>query len=158
MAKKRATVDDRQLSLLDLLKKSEEIKSDPTTEGSLNIQTRLCHSLSNAVRSSGLSRFEIAGKLSHLLGTEISKYQIDAWTSESKSGHRIPASYLPAFCRVTGCREPLEILTETGGLFCMPGPEALRAEIQRYTELERKARSEKRKREMFLNEMEGRTP
>lgn len=49
----------------------------------------------------------------------------------------------------------LDFLRRAAGLFTMPGPEALRAEIQRYAEEERRARAEKRKREMFLQEMEG---
>jgi len=40
------------------------------------------------------------------------------------------------------------------GRFSMPGPDALRSEIQKWAEQERKARAEKRKRELFLKEME----
>lgn len=158
MAKKPHHVDSRQLSLLDLIQQADELRSDPSSEGSLNIQSKLCHSLTNAIKASGLSRYELAGKLSHLLGIEITKFQIDSWTSQGKEGHRFPAEYLPAFCKATGCREPLQIVSEVGGMFCLPGPEALRAEIQRFAEDERKARAEKRKREAFLTEMEGRKP
>jgi len=44
----------------------------------------------------------------------------------------MPAEYLPAFCRVTGCNEPIEILNETTGMFSMPGPDALQSEIHRF--------------------------
>ena len=46
-------------------------------------------------------------------------------------------------------------LTEYGDMFAMPGPEALKTEIQKFTEQESKARAEKRKRMRFLEEMEG---
>lgn len=156
MAKKSNSVDPSQLSLLDLIKQAEELRPEVPSEGSLNISSKFCHALTNAIKESRLSRFEIAGSMSHLLGVEITKFQIDSWTSEGKEGHRFPATYLPAFCRVTGSREPLQILSEVGGMFCLPGPEALRAEIQRFSEEERKARAERRKREAFLTEMEGR--
>jgi hypothetical protein len=41
------------------------------------------------------------------------------------------------------------------GVFILPGPEALRAEIQRIEEDINKKQTEKRKRLVFLKEMEG---
>lgn len=143
------------MSLLDLLiKAQEEPATDLAREGGANIQERLRVALCAAIKQCPLSRWEIAGQMSHLLGHEISKYSLDAWTAESKDGHRFPAEYLPAFCQVTGDRRPITILAEVGGMFAMPGPQALRAEIQKYDEQERKARAEKRKRMRFLEEME----
>ena len=157
MAKKTERVDkkeQRQLSLLDLLEQAQSRPVDDD-EGSLNIHGRYCRCLTRAINQSGLSRWEIAGRMSHLLGTEITKYMIDSWTAESKEGHRFPAEYLPAFCKATGCMEPIQFLAELTGMFALPGPDALRAEIQKLSEKERRLKAEKRKREMFLKEMEG---
>ncbi|MBF0646413.1 hypothetical protein HTZ97_09400 [Desulfuromonas acetoxidans] len=156
MTKRHVPVDDGQLSLLDLIKESEELRRSTPSEGSMNIHSRFCHVLTQAIKDSGYSRFEIAGRMSHLLGIEITKFMIDSWTSESKEGHRIPAEYLPAFCSATESRESIQILSELGGMFCLPGPEALRAEIHKLSEEEKQIRIEKRKREQFLKEMEGR--
>ena len=93
--------------------------------------------------------------MSYLLANQVSKTTIDSWTAESKECNRVPAEYLPAFCKVTGDREPIRLLAERGDMFAMPGPEALRAEIQKFTEQEGKARAEKRKRMRFLEEMEA---
>jgi hypothetical protein len=41
------------------------------------------------------------------------------------------------------------------GVFILPGPEALRAEIQRIEEEIARKQNEKRKRLLFLKEMEG---
>jgi hypothetical protein len=49
----------------------------------------------------------------------------------------------------------MEILAEAAGTFCLPGPEALRAEIQKLREEEQKAARQRKKREIFLKEMEG---
>lgn len=157
MAKVRKRIDraSGQMSLFDLLTKAQqEPESELSREGVANVQDRLRLALCAAIKQSPLSRWEIAGQMSHLLGHEISKYSLDAWTAESKDGHRLPAEYLPAFCQVTGDRTPITILAEVGGMFAMPGPQALRAEIQKYDEQERKARAEKRKRMRFLEEME----
>ena len=157
MAKSRRKVDTpdpRQMSLLDLLQRSAELRNASQDEGSLGVQPRLSNAMSAAIRRSGLSRWDIAGRMSHLVGQEITKEMLDAWTAESKQAWRPPAEFLPAFCAATGSREPLQIITDAAGLFCLPGPEALRAEIQKLREQERKVGAERRKREMFLQEME----
>lgn len=147
-------IDPRQMSLLDLLQQSQEppVQDD---EGSLNIHGLLCRSLTRSINASDLSRWEIAGRMSHLLGTEITKFMIDGWTAESKEGHRMPAEYIPAFCKATGQREPMEVLADAAGLFTLPGRDALRAEIQKLSEEEKRVKAKKRKHEMFLREMEG---
>ena len=92
--------------------------------------------------------------MSHLLGVEVTKTIIDSWTAESKDGHRIPAEYIPAFCKATDSYTALVILEEASGRFSMPGPEALRAQIQRSLERIRSEKTELRKMELFLKEME----
>jgi hypothetical protein len=143
------------MSLLDLILKAQEIPEQSLSEGALDVHTRLCHALTNAIRQSGLSRWEIAGRMSHLLGQEVTQYMLNGWTAESKEAHRFPAEFLPAFCSATGSRAPLEMLSTEAGMFCLPGPEALRAEIQKLREEEQRASRERRKRELFLKEMEG---
>ncbi len=157
MARRRKKIDkgdERQMTLLDLLSSAQqEADKEALTEGSANIREQLRLAMAEAIKRCELSRWEIAGKMSHLLGVEVSKYQIDAWTAESKEGHRLPAEYLPAFCRVTGDNRPLRMMAETAGLFAMPGPDALRAETQKIDEDIKRLQREKRKREMFLREM-----
>ena len=146
-----------QRSLFDYLKDAAQapaVVPRPVT-GTLNVQTKLRDALNLAIKGCNLSRWEIAGKMSDLLDCEISKFMIDAWTAESKDGHRFPAEYLPAFCKVTRNREPLSLLAEMAGLFALPGPEALRAEIQKLDEEAKKLSAEKRKRLLFLQEMEA---
>ncbi|MBN4045994.1 hypothetical protein JYT94_00795 [bacterium AH-315-P11] len=155
MSKRKKKIDKRQMSLFDVLKRVAVSEQEPAEEGELNIANKLRLALITAIRQCPLKRFQIAGEMSHLLGHEVSKTTIDSWTAESKELNRIPAEYLPAFCRVTGDREPIRLVAEHGDMFAMPGPEALRAEIQKFTEQESKARAEKRKRMRFLEEMEG---
>ena len=155
MSKRKERIDGRQKSLFDILQciQDDHVEELPR-EGELNIAEDIRLALVNAIRHCRLSRHQIAGEMSHLLGCEVSKTTIDTWTAESKEHHRIPAEYLPAFCKATGDLEPIRLLAECGGMFAMPGREALRAEIQKYDEQERKARAEKRKRLRYLEEME----
>lgn len=157
MPKRREKVgsaDPRQMSLLDLLQQAKHLRPEPEAqEGELNVQPALSHTMSRAIRASGLDRYEVAARMSRLLGWEVTKSMLDSWTAESKEQHRPPAEVLPAFCVVTGCREALQILTDAAGLFCLPGPDALRAEVQKLREDEQRIAAQRRKRELFLKEM-----
>jgi hypothetical protein len=154
MSKRKRPVDIKQLSLFDVIRECSARVPEQAKEGEMDIANSLRLALVEAIRVCPLSRHQIAGEMSHLLGVEVTKTTIDTWTAESKERHRIPAEYLPAFCRATGDREPIRMLAEMGDMYAMPGPEALRAEIQRLTEEESRARAEKRKRMRFLEEME----
>lgn len=143
-----------QPSLLDLIERAAALRDGPD-EGSLQVQPALSLAMSRAIRDSGLSRYEIAGRMSELVGQDITKSMLDAWTAESKEQHRPPAEFLPAFCVASGSREPLLILADKAGYFCLPGPDALRAEIQRLAEEEKEVRAERLKRQRLLKDMEA---
>ncbi len=160
MSKSRRKTDKRQSTIFDLIKEYTAGEDLPT-EGKARVIERLRASLRQAIKSSPLSRHQIAGEMSHLLNESITKEQIDSWTRESdetnkRPARHIPAEYLPAFCIVTRDNGPIEIMGEIAGAFVLPGPEALRAEIQRLDEQIKAAQARKRKRLMFLREIEGR--
>jgi len=156
MAKSKQKLDPNQRSLFDLIAgvTGDEAPA-PATPGRMNVRDRLRGSLIEAIKTSRLSRWEIAGEMSHLLDQEVSKFQLDSWTAESKDGYRFPAEYLPAFCEAVGCTAPLKLLGQALGVFVMPGEEALRAEIQKFDENIKLLQAEKRKRLTFLGELEG---
>lgn len=154
MTKRKARLDTGQLSLLDLIAQASAAEREPSSEGVLDIQAALRRSLSAALKETSLSVHQVAGEMSHLLGESITADMIYSWTAESKNQHQIWGSRLPAFCRATGNRKPMAILAEACGMFALPGPEALRSEIQRLVEQERKIRKERSRRERFLAEME----
>ena len=156
MPKSRKKLDNKhhQKSLLDYIQELKQLNKS-TTEGTLNIRESLRLALCEDIKQCSLSRHQIAGEMSHLLGATITKAMIDSWTAESKPQNRVPAEYLSAWCVVTKSRRSLGTINEAAGAFVLPGPDALRSEIQRWAEKERTARAEKRKREIFLKEMEG---
>jgi hypothetical protein len=155
MSKNRTASDGSQLSLLDLIQRARELEEAPSTQGQNNVERELRQAMSDAVKQCSLSIHQIAGEMSHLLGETITGDMIYSWTAESKTKHQVWGTRLPAFCRVTGSRRPMEILVQASGMYCLPGPEALRAEIQHLREQEQRASRERRKRELFLHELEG---
>lgn len=156
MSKHRRSADiPHQLSLLDAIAAAEALRRRSPYQGELcQLESRVRSSLSEGISLSPLNRWQIAGEVSSLLGREVSKHMLDKYTSPD-APHHCPPDVLAAVCRVIQWREPLHLLAEAAGLFCLPGPEALRAEIHHLEEQERTARAEKRKREAFLKQMEG---
>lgn len=155
-SRKRLDVSPNQLSLLDLLEQEIQEREAELVEGTLNIHIRLKAALSVALRKAlPKSRWEVAGEMSHSIGTEVSKYQIDSWVAESKD-HKIPGEYIPAFCTACGDITPLQVISDPCKVFAVQGPDALRAEIQKDDEEIKTKRSEKKKKEALLAALEER--
>jgi hypothetical protein len=155
MAKMKQRIDIKQASLFDILKNYQEENQISRLAGSFDIDRQFRAAISDALKRCPLSRWQVAARMSELTGCEITKAMLDSWTAESKEDHRFPAIFLPAFCEAVGCSEPLKMMGRLVGVFILPGPEALRAEIQRIEEDINKKQTEKRKRLVFLKEMEG---
>jgi hypothetical protein len=155
MAKFKQRIDINQPSLFDILKNYQEENQTTRPAGSFDIDRQFRELISQALKNCPLSRWQVAARMSELTGQEITKAMLDSWTAESKEDHRFPAIFLPAFCEATGCSEPLMMLGKLVGVFVLPGPEALRAEIQRIEEEINRKQTEKRKRLVFLKEIES---
>lgn len=155
---------ESSMPLFEWIKKAEELSRQSVSPqlGSLDIDTELRHAISEDIKHAvvpctgrELSRYDIAARMSEYVGHEITKSQLDNWSAEAHQKHRFPAQYLPAFVIATGGqRRAFEVLSRKSGLFALPGPEALRAEIQRLDEEEKRIKAEKQKRKIFLKEIE----
>jgi len=154
MTKKRKRIDNRQIYLFDIIKNFQEEMPAPKPVGSMNIDRAFREAISEGLKGP-LGRYQIAVRMSELTDTDITKTMLDSWTAESKVQNRFPAVFLPAFCEAAGSTEPLRMLGQLIGVFVLPGPEALRAEIQRIDEEITRKQAEKRRRLVFLKEMEG---
>ena len=116
----RAKIDghsERQASLFDMI---EEINPKKFDLPNFQIETkplgvRIKEAISDAIKNSGLKRYAIAGQLSENLGVEISESMLNSYTAESKECHRMPAEYIPIFCRLTKDYTVLEILVAAAG-------------------------------------------
>lgn len=151
--KKSLVTPANQLSLFDILiqEKAEREQARPAR---LNISAQIHAAIKNAIRKAPKSREMIADEMTALLGIEITADKLYNWTADSHP-HRMPGEYYSAFCVATGDIELIRIQAEAAGVFTLPGPDALRAEIQKLDEETRKLQAEKRKRQVFLQELEG---
>ena len=154
MTKRRKLLDSNQPSLFDILQEQSRSENNPAP-GSKDIDKSFREVVSLALKGSPLSRYQVAARMSELVGQDITKTMLDSWTAESKEQHRFPAIFLPAFCEAAGSMEPLRMLGQSAGAFVLPGTEALRAEIRRIEEEIERKQSEKKRRLLFLRELEG---
>lgn len=137
-----------QLSLLDLLK---DLRPKNNDFASFNIDLRLRDAISQAIKDCPHSRFQIAAKMSELLGVEITKSMIDSWTAESREGlYRFPACYLPAFCHVVGSLEPLRIMADLLGGYVIESRDALLTKLGKIKEEKRMLSEEEKAVESLL--------
>ena len=150
---KKSVIDERQMTLFELLSAEREERSE-SAQGALCVSARLMVAVKVAIKQAPKSRETIADEMSYLTGAEISVHMINSWVAESHP-HRLPAEYLPALCRACGSTEPMRVLADAAGLYALQAPDALRAEIQQFDEAEAQARAEKRKRKALLAAIEG---
>lgn len=154
MTKARGKIvsDGRQMSLLDMLT-AERQERAAVAPGRMCCSAKLMMAIRKAVKLAPRGRDILADEMTELSGQVVTVARLDNWTAESHP-HRMPAELLPALCQATGCDEPLRVLAETAGLFTLPGIDALRAEVQKLREEEHKIASQRKRREVFLKEME----
>lgn len=150
MEKNKKTISYEQLNLFDATKLFEErqkqaVEQTPSAQtGTLNIAQAIRDTISETLKKSALSRFQVAGEMSNLTGKEISKTMLDSWSAESREDHRFPLEYMPAFCKATNDMALLRLICGKCGGSYIEGQDALRLEYGRTIELEKKLARKKR--------------
>jgi len=152
MAKRVGKIDINQLSIFEAIQENSA-SSDPAP-GSYDIDKSFREAISSALKACRPNRYQVAARMSELVGQDITKTMLDSWTAESKEQHRFPAIFLPAFCEATGQTYPLAMLGQSARVFVMQGPDALRADIRRDEETIRVIRRRIKKKTAVLSVME----
>ena len=120
MARRRQKIDgqpENQMTLFDMI---EEINPQKFATPAFQIETkplgiRIKEALSDAIKNSGLKRYDIAGQMSEHLGAEITEGMLNTYTAESKEGYRMPAEYVPIFCKSVQDYTVMDILVAAAG-------------------------------------------
>ncbi len=122
--------------------------------GALDVGLAVRHLLSDLLKASPRNRFEIAARMSELLGHEVSKHQLDAWTAESREGWRFPLEYLPAFEVAVETHQITTWLADLRGCRVLVGKEVLDAEIGKLERFKEEAARKIRHLKHAMGEME----
>lgn len=130
--------------------------------GSLDIDAKLRAAISEDLKHAKdqngreISRYEVAAKMSDLVGQEITASMLYNWTAESHDKNNFPLKLLPAFVAATRGRKTVELACRECGLIAMLGAEALRAEVSQLDEEIERLIVERKKRKLFLREIGAR--
>jgi hypothetical protein len=149
MSKKHKPLDGQLELKLSLYEALKRIQTE-TVGGSFNIQLQLKSIVSQTLKGCPLSRFQVAAGMSELLGVEITKYMLDAWTAESKEDHRFPLEYAPAFCRVTGDYGLIRFVCQTAGCYMVEGEEILLTEKGRLQKMKKEIQAAEKRLDEYL--------
>ena len=130
MARRRAYRggnDDRQMSFDDYFVVPTPADVRPGSIAGFDHELR--QALSQSLKEQPLSRYEVAAKMSEMLGDDISKNMLDAYTAESRETHQISVVRLVAMVLATRDYDLLALVAEKVGCRLLVGEEAVAAEV-----------------------------
>ncbi|MCY1648146.1 hypothetical protein OVA11_14070 [Caulobacter sp. SL161] len=123
----------RDEQTLDLFQHAQLFPVETPRElgSALDFNAKLAQAMSRALdeaREGGRDRHEVASRMSEILGQDVSKGMIDAYTSQARETHTISAVRFKAFVRATGCLWLWSVYLDGEGLTLLMGEEALHAQ------------------------------
>lgn len=156
MSKSKKRLDHPgQLNIFDLIsdlsEKQRNLSACNEPPGGLNIDAAVREMVSDGLKKTTLSRYQVAAAMSRLLGREITKSQIDSWSAESKQSHRLSVVYLPAFIEATGDKEILRLICDKAGGYFIEGDDALKLELGKIQEEKKDLQKKERTIREFLD-------
>lgn len=159
MAKMKRKIDtgmEKQMSIFDMLEDIETKKTQGPAPGSLNMGAQIKNALTAALKGAGLKRWEIAGRMSDYISTEITESMLNSWTADSKEGHRFPLEYIAAFCWATGDYTVIKMVAQGCGCHLTMGREVVLLQMARLSDMRRRIDREEEKMLAYLDKMESR--
>lgn len=157
MAKAKRKIDviaENQLNLFEMINEinPKKFAREDYQKETKPLGIRLKEAISEAIKNSGLKRYEIAGKMAEFLGFEITESMLNAYTAESKEGYRMPAEYFPIFCKLTKDYTILEILVSSSGGRMVKSDEIYLLELGKLSQAEKAIQ---RKKKQLTSEWNG---
>lgn len=113
---------------LDLFEVPQPADSIP---GAMDYRATICALVMQMLKEADVDRYEIAARMSRLTGKEISKYMLDAYTSEAREEFNAPAWLMPALEVACSTHLYTNWLVATRGGRLLIGCEALTADLGR---------------------------
>lgn len=122
MGRRKRTGDPRQMNFDDFFVAPEAGEGLPGSIAGFDHALRAA--LSSSLKDSPSSRYEVAARMSELLGDEVSKNMLDAYTADSRETHQISVVRFVALILATKDFELLALVAEQVGCRLLVGDEA----------------------------------
>jgi hypothetical protein len=124
MRKRRSSLSDGQMAF------SWDVPAAAAEPGDLaGFAAMLSASVARMLREDARSRADIAGKMSVLLAEDVTLAMIDAYASEARTGHNIPAARWWALVAVTGRFDVADAVATRTGARVISGEEIRATEL-----------------------------
>lgn len=120
-----ARKDDRTLDLFEVPQPAAPLP------GAMDYRSVVAGLLGEVLMAAGVDRHEIAARCSRLSGKEVTKYMLDAYTSEAREGFNMPLWLVPALEESCGTHAITNWIVATRGGRLLIGREALTADLGR---------------------------
>lgn len=121
-------------------------------QGALACRAEIAGLMSDALK--GFDRYEVASEMSKLLGREISKNMLDAYTAESREDHIPPLDTAIAFDTVVGGHRLLDLAASKLGARISVGKDALLTQLGQFERARDEAAKQIKKLKGILGETE----
>ncbi|SFZ85965.1 hypothetical protein SAMN02983003_3137 [Devosia enhydra] len=136
-----ATRDHRTADLLSWEPPQVAVGYGPDVAGRGKLENQIARLLARALRDvredKGLTRADVAALMARELQRAVSEDQLDKWTSEASTGHRIPLDAFAALVVVTGVEDLLAFIPAMLGFAVVPRKYAEIIEMHLIEEKER---------------------
>jgi hypothetical protein len=118
----------RDMLTPDMFEMPQPVSHNP---GSLSCRAEISGVMSEVIKDCELDRYQIAADMSRLLGREVTKYMLDAYTSESRNTQMPPIDTAIAFDIATNGVSLLKLHADKLGCRVVVGREVLYTELGR---------------------------
>lgn len=110
--------------------------------------------VSEVLKNADSDRYEVAARMSRLTGKEVSKYMLDAWSSESRDAYNMPFYMAPVLEAACETHVFSNWLADKRGGRLLIGKEALTAELGKLERLKEEAARKIRELKKVMGELE----
>lgn len=121
---------------------------------SMDYRSEVAHLVSQALREAEGDRYDVAARMSRLTGHEVSKYMLDAWSSEAREAYNMPFYQAPVLETACGTYALSSWLADKRGGQLLVGKEALNAELGKLERLKEDASKKIRELKRLMGELE----
>lgn len=111
----------------------------PNLPASMNYRSEVANLVGEVLKEADGDRYEIASRMSRLAGVEVSKYMLDAWSSEGREAYNMPFYIAPVLESACHTHALTNWLADKRGGQLLVGRETLNAELGKLERLKEDA-------------------
>lgn len=122
--------------------------------GSMDYRAEIAHLVGEALKSADGDRYAVAAAMSRLTGHDVSKYMLDAWSSEARDSYNMPFYQAPVLESACNTLILSSWLAEKRGGRLLVGKDALAAELAKLERAKEQAAKQIRELKRLMGDIE----